>query len=108
MQHEERLAQLAEAIFELVHRDVVEKLLADSEWPAGERDLHLALRMDLVDLLLEQPRDVAGIGPRADRFERAHLGALRGRNQHRGATEAMADQDRGGLVGLAQMFRRRD
>ena len=59
---------------------------------------------DLVDLLLEQAGDVRRIARRGDGHHRARLGnAVRG-GQHRGAAEAVADQDRRRAVRLAQMI----
>ena len=40
--------------------DVVEEFAADAERPAGELDLHLAMRADILDLVLEQAGDMGG------------------------------------------------
>ena len=107
MQHQQRLAQSGEAIGELLLGDVVQKLLADAERPARERDLHLALLLDVVHVLPEQAGDVRRIGRRRDGGDRARLGNLLRGDEHRGAAEAVTDQDRGRLILLPQMIGRR-
>ena len=108
MQHQQRLAQIGEALMQLLFRHVVEEFLADAERAARERDLDLAFRMDVGDMLPEQAGDMRRIGRRRDGRNRAHLRTmLRGR-EHRRAAEAVADQDRGRAIHLAQMVRGRD
>ena len=74
--------------------DVVEEFAADAERPAGERDLDLALRADVLDAIAEQAGDMRRIAGRGDRHDRARLRNVGGGGQHRGAAEAVADQDR--------------
>ena len=84
--------------------DVVEESAADAERPAGERDFDLALPRDVGDLVPEQPGDMRRIGRRGDRHHGARLGdAVRG-GEHRGAAEAVADQDRRRGEFLAQVI----
>ena len=83
--------------------DVGQEFAADAERPAGQRDLDLAVLADGVELVLEQMRDVAGIAGRGDRHHRPRLRDRIGRRQHRGAAEAVADQQRRRPSRLAQM-----
>ncbi len=108
MQHQQRLAQVAQALFELLRCDVVQEFLADAEGAARERDLDLALLLNVGDMLLEQTGDVPRIGRRRNRRDRARFRHLRRGGQHRRAAEAVADQDRGRLIHLAQVIRGRD
>ena len=62
--------------------------------PAGQRDLDLVLIVELGNAFAEQPDDVRRIERRRDRHHGARLGdAVRG-GEHRGAAEAVADQNR--------------
>ncbi len=59
---------------------------------------------DLVDLILEQADDVAGIVRRADGDHRARLRNFVRGGEHRGTTQAVADQNRGRSARLAQVI----
>ena len=95
MEHQQRLAQIGEAGVQLLLGHVVEEFAFDAERPPGQRHLDLAVRADLVDLLLEQAGDVAGIVGRGDGDHGARLRDLVRGGEHRGAAQAVADQDRG-------------
>ena len=97
------LCSLRDALGELLLRDVRQEFAADAERPAGERDLDLAVLADGVELVLEQVRDVAGIAGRGDRHHRPRLRDRIGGRQHRGAAEAVPDQQRRRLPRLAQV-----
>ena len=104
MQHQQRLAQVGDARDQLLLGDVVEKLAPDAERPTRQHDLALALRADIRDLLLEQPGHVARIGWRRDGRDGSRLGDARRGGEHRGAAEAVADQQRGRALRAAQMI----
>ena len=53
------------------------------------------LRFDFGDAVAEQAGDMRRIERRGDRHHRARLGDAVRRGEHRGAAEAVADQDRG-------------
>jgi len=89
---QQRQAQLLDPLGLAVGREVVEELLLDAERPAGQLDLGLARGLDLVARALEQVGDVAGVGRRADGGDGTQLRHSRGRRQHRGAAQAVADQ----------------
>ena len=74
------------------------------ERTAGELDLDLALGADVLDLVLEQMRDMGGIGGGCDRHDRFRIRDLAGCGEDRGAAKAVADQDRGRAAGFAQMI----
>ncbi len=106
VEDEQRLVQLGDVRGEILLGDVVEEGAADAERAARERHLDLALRGDVGDAVAEQAGDVRRIARRADRHHGARLGdAVRG-GEHRGAAEAVADQDRGRVQRAAQMIRR--
>ena len=84
--------------------DVFQEAAADLERPPGKRHLDFVLVADLGDLLAEQPDDVRRIERRGDRHHGARFrDAVRG-GEHRGAAEAVADQDRRRGECLAQMI----
>jgi hypothetical protein len=56
------------------------------------------------DLFLEQTDDMAGVEGRSDGDDRARLGDLGRGRQHRGAAQAVADEDGRRLLRLAQMI----
>ena len=89
---------------EILLGDVVEQRAANTERPAVERDLDLALAGDLGDAVAEQTGDVRRIERRIDRYHGARLGdAVRG-SEHRGAAETVTDQDRRRRQRLPQMI----
>ena len=49
MQDQQRLLQLRDLIHQVVLGDIVEKFPLDMEWAAGEGDLDLALRADVLE-----------------------------------------------------------
>ena len=94
MEDQQRLAQLRDALGELLLGDVSQEFPADAERPPGERHLDLAVLADGVDLVPEQMRDMAGIAGRGDGHHRPRLRDRFRRGEHRGAAEAVADQQR--------------
>ena len=94
MKHQQRLVQVGDEGFEILLRDIVEQAAADAERPAGQRHLDLVLIVELGNAFAEQPDHMGRIERRRDRHHGARLGdAMRG-GEHRGAAEAVADQDR--------------
>ena len=89
---------------QVVLGDVVEEFALDVERTAGERDFHLALLADVLDAILEQAGDMGGIGRRGDGDDGLGVRNLPGGGKDRRAAEAVADQDRRRLAGLAQMI----
>ena len=88
------MCRLGDEGFEILLRDIVEQGAADAKRPAGQRHLDLVLIVELGNAFAEQPDDMRRIGRRRDRHHGARLGdAVRG-GEHRGAAEAVADQDR--------------
>ena len=75
------LCSVAICAIRLLLGDVVEEFALDAERPAGERDLDLALLADVLDVVLEQMRDVGGIGRRRDGDDRLRLRNLRRRRR---------------------------
>ena len=71
--------------------------------PASET-LRLALRADVLDMILEQAGDVRGVGRCRDGDHRFGFRDLSGGGEDRSAPEAVADQDRGRLPRRAQMI----
>ena len=71
--------------------------------PARKRHFDLAVLADVLDAIGEKVGDMRGIGRRGDGDDGFRFRNLPGCGQHRGAAEAVTDQDRGGLSGLAQM-----
>ena len=67
-------------------------------------DFDLALRADVLDAVLEQMRDVRGIGGCGDGHDRLGFRDLPGGGEDGGAAKAVADQDRRRRAGLAQMI----
>ncbi len=103
VEHQQRLAQGGEAFVEFLLGHVVEEFTPDAERPPGQRHFHFALLLDLVDVLLEQADDMRGIVGRGDGHHCACVGDPVGGRQHRGAAEAVADQDRRRAIDLAQV-----
>ena len=101
---QQRLVQFGHLRRQVVLGDVVEEFALDVERAAGQRDFDLALLADVLDAILEQMRDMRGIGGRGDGHDRFCLGDLPGGGQNRGAAKAVADQDRRRLAGLPQMI----
>jgi len=88
------LVQIAHALFELLRCDVVQKLLADAEWTAGERDFDFALLLNVGACCLNRP--VTCPGSPAPRWWRPRaLPALATRPPAPPRRRAVADQDRG-------------
>src|SRR6185312_5273733 len=77
--------------------DVVEKFAPDREGTAGERDLRLAVRADVLDMITEQARDMRGVRWRGDGDDGFRFRNLAGGGEDRRTAKAVADQDRGGL-----------
>ena len=82
---------------QIVLGDVVEEFALDVERPAGELDLDLALRADVLDAIPKQMRDMRGIGGRGDGDDGLGFGNFPGGGEDRRTAEAVADQDRGRL-----------
>ncbi len=53
MEHQQRLAQIAETFVKLLFRHVVEEFACDGERPAGELHFDLALLLDRLDSIFE-------------------------------------------------------
>ena len=104
MHDQQRLVQLGDMRHQIMLGDVVEEFALDMERPPGELHLDLALGADVLDPILEEMRDMRGIGGRGDGDDRLGVGNLPGGGEDRGAAEAVADQDRGRLPGFAQMI----
>src|SRR5262249_41220164 len=102
------LAQVGNAIEELMLGEVVDEIAADAKLPTREGRLDLTLGADLVETILEQAGHVGGIAGCGDRHHRARLRHLGGGGEHRGAAEAVADEDRGRGGAAAQLVRGRD
>ena len=100
----QRLVQVGHVRHQPVLGDVVEEIARDVERPAGQRDLDLAMLADVFDTILEQSRDMGGIGGCGDGDDGLGFRNLPGGSENGGAAEAVADQDRWGLPGLAQMI----
>ncbi len=97
------MCRLARHSLELLLGDVIEEFALDAERPPGERHLDLALRLDLIDLLLEQTDDMRWIVRRRDGHHRARFrNPVRG-GQNGAAAQAVADQDGGCAICLAQV-----
>ena len=84
--------------------DVVEEFTLDVERPAGELNLHLAVLADVLDPILEQVRDVDGIGGGGDGDDRLRIRNPRGGGEDCRTAEAVPDQDRRRPVRLTQMI----
>jgi len=67
--------------------DVVEEFAGDREGSPGQRDFHLAVLLDVLDVLLEEAGDMRGIGGGRDGDDGLGLGDLRGRGENGGAAE---------------------
>ena len=98
------MCRLGDEGLEILLRDIVEQAAADVKRPARQRHLDLFLIVELGNALAEQPDDMGRIERRRDRHHGARLGdAMRG-GKHRGAAEAVADQDRGRHERRSQMI----
>lgn len=86
---------------------VHQELTPDAERPARQLHQRLAVRLDRRHLVAEQPRHVLHVARRAEGGDGAHLGHRPGGDQHRGAAQAVADQQRWRLAGAAQPVGRR-
>ena len=101
------LAQIGNAIDELMLGEIVDEAAADAKLPTREGRFDLALGADFVETVLEQAGHVGGIAGRGDRHHRACLRHLGGGGEHRRAAEAVADEDRGRAGAPAQFVRGR-
>jgi len=85
---------------------------ADPEGASGQADLGLAGLLELLAALIEQVQQVQQVlgasGRRPDGGNGAHIGDVFGGREDGGAAEGVADQDRGGRVGVAQVISRVD
>ena len=108
MEEEQRLAQVGDALEQLVFGEIVHECAADAKSPARERRLDLALGGDFLEAILEQAGHVGGIAGRGDRHHRPRLRHLGGCGEHGRAAQAVADQDRGGAGAAAQFVCSRD
>src|SRR4029077_15653049 len=72
---------------------------------AGEIDLRLAFALDLADRAPDQAEDVLRLERRTQRRDRDRLGDPRRRGEHRGAAEAVSDEQPGRLVIAPQEIR---
>jgi hypothetical protein len=104
MHDQQRLVQLSNLRHQALLGDVVEELALDVERPPGKLNLHLALRADVLDAVLEEMGDMRGVGGGRDRDDRLGVRDLSGGGEDRGAAQAVADQDRGRPACLAQMI----
>jgi hypothetical protein len=104
MHDQQRLVELCYMRRQAVFGDVVEKFALDVKRPPGELDLHLALRSNVIEAILEEMCDMHGIGGSGNRNDRLCLRYLPRGSEDRGATQAMADQDRGRRARFAQMI----
>src|ERR1700728_235347 len=94
MKDQERLMQMADMLAEILLVDVFQEALADLERPPGQRNLDFVLAAGLGDLVAEQPDNVGGIERRGDGDDSLRLRDAMCGGQHRGAAEAVPDQDR--------------
>ena len=104
VQHQQRLMEAGDIRHQAVLGDIVEELAGDMERPAGERDLDLAVRADVLDAVLEQAGDMGGIGGGGDSDDGSGVRNFSCGGEDRGAAEAVADQDRRRFSGFAQMI----
>jgi hypothetical protein len=95
MQNEERLLQRADVLCRIVPRQILDELRAEGEWPSADVDLSI----------LDEVLDVLRLERSTDRGDGARFRNLRRRREHRGAAEAVPDQDLRRLVLLAQKTR---
>ena len=102
------LAQIGNAIDELVLGEIVDEAAADAKLPTRQRRFDLALGADFVETVLEQAGHVGGIAGRGDRHHRARLRHFGGGGEHRRAAEAVADEDGGRTGAAAQLVGGRD
>src|SRR5215471_19204210 len=101
VEHQQCFAQVGKAIVDALRCDVIEKFAFDAERPTGELHFNLALFTNLIDVLLEKPNDMRRIAGSSDAHDRARIrDSMRG-CENSGATQAMADQERGRAVGLS-------
>src|SRR3954462_5774166 len=103
MHDEQRPAQRRNPGRELLLRDVGKELALDVERPPGERDRGFSIRLDLRRLRAQQAEHMCRIAWRGDRYPRLRFRDLGRRREHRGAAEAMADEQRWRAIRLAQV-----
>ena len=96
MHHQQRLVQFGDVGHQAVLGDVVEEFALDVEGTAGELNLDLALAADIIDLVLEEMRDMGGIRGCRDGDDRLRIGDLAGRGQDCRAAEAVPIRIAGG------------
>ena len=106
--HKQRGAQPADPIRLGLIGDVLEELPADPEGASGQADLGLAGLLELLAALIEQVQQVQQVLSASGRPDGAHIGDVFGGREDGGAAEGVADQDRGGRVGVAQVISRVD
>ena len=70
MHDQQRLVQFGDMRHQAMLGDVVEEFALDVKRPSGELHFDLALRADVLDPILEQMRDMGGIGGRGDGDDR--------------------------------------
>jgi len=89
MHHEQRPAQLADALGQVLLGGILQELALDAKGPTGQLHVSLPLVVDLVQVVVKEPNDMRG-----------SLGApivttardVGGSGQDGGAAEAVADQ----------------
>jgi hypothetical protein len=103
VQHEQRRAEPSDRGVQSLGRDVAEEIAAEAKRSAGEGDLGFAVSLDEAVLLGgDESGGVGGVRGSGDRRHRQHLGDLGSGGQHGGASEAVADEERWGLVAVAE------
>src|SRR5262249_34214158 len=103
VKHQQRLAQVCEAIVDTLLCDVIEEFALDAEWPTGKSDFNLPMLADLVDVLLEQAGDVRRIAGCSNADDRACVRDSMRRSEYGGTAQAMADQDCRRAIGFSQI-----
>ena len=86
---------------------IVEKLLLDAKYPTGEFDLGLAAGGEFGAGVAEEVADMSRFGRRSDRRDCATGRDALGGCEHRGAAQAVTDQDARRFLGLAEKLGRR-
>ena len=106
LHHQQRLAEVADLVFEPMRLGVLDERAADVEWPAGELDLGLAIGPDSLQRPTELMQHVGDVGRCGDRDHGLRFrNAIRG-CEHGRSAERVADQDGWRFEGLAQIVGR--
>ena len=92
MQNQQCLAQRADALVAALAREVIEKLLANVELAARQRDFGYAVGIDRRGRVGKQMLDMPRIVRRADSRHRGGFGYFVRRRQHRSAAETVTDE----------------